>query len=139
MNFDGEQLHFAARDGDLDRVQRLLASGCDVNAFDELGKTPLHYAVAREQFAIVQYLLDHGADVNARHEANIGDTPLGDVAATCSLRMATLLVLAGADPTIQGWMQLSALDRARNRQRGDGPQVHKLLVRAADARRGRRS
>jgi ankyrin repeat protein len=128
-------LHAAAQDGDLDQVQRLLSEGHDVKAFDELGKTALHHAVEHERFEVAQVLLAHGADVNAHHEASIGNTPLAQVAGHCSLRMARLLVDAGADPTIAGWMQLNALDRARNRKRGDGPQVYEVLVRASTRRR----
>src|SRR6266849_1769765 len=39
-----EQLHFAAADGDVEKVTRLLNDGHQPNVFDELGKTPLHYA-----------------------------------------------------------------------------------------------
>jgi hypothetical protein len=49
--------------------------------------------------------------------------------------MARLLLDAGADPRIRGWMQLDALDRARNRQRGDGPKVYQLLLKAGVPRR----
>ena len=134
--FDGERLHFAAQEGDLDEVKRLVAEGCDINAFDELGKTPLHYAAERERFEVARYLLEQGADVNAHHEPSIGNTPLSEIAGSCSLRRATLLVDSGADPTIPGWMQLTALHRAEKRTRGEGPQVYQLLVRAAKARRG---
>ena len=41
--------------------------------------------------------------------------------------MAKLLVDAGADPTVPGWMQLTALHQSENRKRGDGPRVHELL------------
>lgn len=129
--FEGERLHFAAQDGDFDEVRRLVSDGADVNVFDSLGKTPLHYAVEREWLEIAQYLIEQGADVNARHESSIGNTPLGEVAGTCSLRIAKLLVEAGADPAIPGWMQLTALHRARERKRGDGPMVYDLLVRAS--------
>lgn len=122
-----EQLHFAAQDGDLERARSLLASGCDDNSFDEIGKTPLHYAVQKEHFELVMFLLKNGADVNAHCEAQIGNTPLADAAGTCSLRMAKLLIEAGADPRIRGWMQISALDRAKGRKRGDGPLVYKLM------------
>ena len=121
----------AAQDGDLDEVRRLVAEGEDVNGFDDLGKTPLHYAVEREHLDVARHLLEHGADVNARHEQSLGNTPLGEVAATCSYVIAKMLVDAGADPTIPGWMQLTALDRARKRKRGDGPDVYELLVKAA--------
>jgi hypothetical protein len=39
------------------------------------------------------------------------------------------------NPTIPGWMQLTALDRARKRKRGDGPGVYELLMRAAESKR----
>jgi len=92
--------------------------------------------IDREHVDVAQHLIEHGADVNARHEPSLGNTPLAEVAATCSHVIAKMLVDAGADPTIPGWMQLTALDRARKRKRGDGPAVYELLVRAA-ARSGR--
>jgi hypothetical protein len=49
--------------------------------------------------------------------------------------MAKLLVDAGADATIRGWMQLGALDKARDRKRGDGPAVYQLLVAVGNGRR----
>lgn len=65
----------------------------------------------------------------------LGNTPLGEVADTCSLAMAKLLVDAGANPTIEGWMQLTALDKAARRRRDDGPKVYELLSQAARRRR----
>ena len=115
-----ERLHRAAEAGDLSRVQELLNSGCPVNAFDELGKTPLHYAVLGEHFIVVDCLLCRGANVNAQDERVIGDTPLGEAASTCSPRMARRLVEAGANPTARGWMQLNAVDRAKRRRQGEG-------------------
>jgi len=43
-----DELHLAVAQGDIARVRSLLEQGADVNAFDELAKTPLHYA-AREE------------------------------------------------------------------------------------------
>jgi ankyrin repeat protein len=136
--FDDDALHAAAQNGDLERLRDLLARGCDLNAFDDLGKTPLHYAAAADRPEVVRYLLERGANVNAHHAPSIGNTPLRDVAENCSLRMATLLVDAGADPTIPGWMQLTALHKAEGRTRGDGPKVYALLLRAAETRGRRR-
>lgn len=70
---------------------------------------------------------DCPTDVNAHEEEKIGETPLGQVAAQCSYEMAELLVNAGADPTIPGWMQVAALDHARNRKKEEGKRVYKLL------------
>jgi ankyrin repeat protein len=132
--FERQQLHFAAQGGDLDEVRRLLAEGHDLNALDILGHTPLHYAVDNEDLRLVDLLLNHGADVNAHANdvRRISDTPLGKVAPTCSLEMAKRLIAAGADPLIPGWMQRTALDRAAERKRGEGPQVYELLKAAAE-------
>jgi ankyrin repeat protein len=124
-----DDLHLAAVVGDLDKVRQLVAEGFDINAFDEFGKTALHYAVDEEHLEVARLLIRSGADVNARSEQMIGDTPLAAAAGTCSLEMAKLLVEAGADPTIRGWMQLNALDRAGDRKQGDGLLVYELLVR----------
>jgi len=124
-----EQLHCAVQDNDLGRVRELVESGVDPNAFDDIGKTPLHYACKNENFTIAEYLLEHGADVNAHHEASVGNTPLGDVAGSCSVKMAEFLLKHGADPCIRGWMQLTALDRAKQRKREEGKRVYELLLR----------
>ncbi|HEV2547810.1 MAG TPA: ankyrin repeat domain-containing protein [Stellaceae bacterium] len=125
--FEQEQLHFAAGDGDLETVKRLLQQGADLNAFDDLGWTPLIHAAKRGHVDVVRCLLAAGAQVDARDEARAGNTALAEVAAECSLEMAKALVEAGADPRIPGWAQLTALDRAKKRQRGDGPKVYELL------------
>ena len=124
------QLHFAAQEGDLRRVTQLLDDGSDLRAFDEIGKTPLHYAAKEEHFAVVELLLKRGADVNAHHEPSISNTPLADIAESCSLQMAELLISAGADPTIPGWMQLNAIHRAERRKDEEGRRVHDLLLQA---------
>ena len=129
--FEREQLHFAASDGDLETVKRLLQHGADPNAFDDLGWTPLIHAAKRGHLDVVKCLLAAGAKVDARDEARAGNTALAEVVAECSLEMAKTLIDAGADPRIPGWMQLTALDRAKKRQRGDGPAVYRLLSEAA--------
>ena len=129
--FQREQLHRAAGAGDLARVRELLAAKYPINRFDDLGKTPLHHAVAGDHLAIVDHLLRAGANVNARDDRLIGDTPLAEYAGSCSYAMAKRLIDAGADPTIPGWMMLTALDRARDRKRADGRAVLALLQAAA--------
>lgn len=130
--FQREQLQGAAATGDLTRVDELLRRGYPVNRFDDLGKTPLHYAVERGHIAVVERLIAAGANVNAHDQRVIGNTPLSDSAGECSYEMARRLVDAGADPTIPGWMQLTALDRARKRTDADAPRIRQLLQRAAE-------
>ena len=69
-----------------------------------------------------------GADVNAHDKEKIGETPLGLVAANCSYKMAELFIAAGADPTIPGWMKITALDRAAKRKKEEGKKVYSLLL-----------
>jgi|SRR5882762_9054552 len=122
------ELHFAAGKGDLSRVKQLVESGNNVSEFDEISYTPLHHAAKGEFFALTSYLLSIGADVNAHDEEQIGETPLGAVAASCSYEMAKLLVDAGANPTIAGWMGLTALYHAKQRKKSEGQKVYSLLA-----------
>jgi ankyrin repeat protein len=128
---DDWALHYSALKGDAVEVKALLDQGADPNAFDDIACTPLHHAADKEHLEVVSVLLQRGADINAHDESRIGDNPLGQVAGHCSLAMAQLLVDAGADPTIRGWMQLSALDRASERKKPEGRQVYDLLCKAA--------
>ena len=77
--------------------------------------------------------------VNPHQKPTIGDTPLGEIAGNCSLALAQILMDAGADPTIGGWMNLCALDRAKDRKRGDGTGVYSLLILAKKDPRRRKS
>ena len=123
-----ERLHHAASAGDIEQIKALLDEGLPINAFDSLVRTPLHCAAIAGHIEAVQFLIDAGADVNAHDEEKIGETPLGKVAANCTFDMAKVLVDAGADPTILGWMANTALDRSAARKKPEGKRVHKLLV-----------
>jgi ankyrin repeat protein len=133
--FERSQLHFAVADGDIERMKILIAEGSNVNAFDEIGFTPLHHAARSERLEAIDLLLSAGANVNAQDASKAGNTPLGEVAGICSLAVARALVQAGADPSLPGHMQLSALDRASERKRGEGPTVYEFL-RKLGAKRG---
>jgi ankyrin repeat protein len=126
--FDVQQLHFAAVDGNVKKCAQLIADGYNPNAFDDIGHTPLHYAAEKEHFDVVALLISNGANVNALDEKRIGCTPLSHVAQTCSLKMANVLLNAGADPTIGIGLSRNAIEKAKNRRRGEGPRVYELLV-----------
>jgi ankyrin repeat protein len=125
------RLHFAVQDGDLKEAKELVERGFDVNAFDEFTSTPLHCAVEGGHIEVARYLLSVGADVNSHLEEKAGDTPLGEVAGNCSYAMAELLIKGGGNPTITGWMGISALDRASKRKKKEGVRVYELLLETA--------
>lgn len=96
---EATELHFAAQAGDVDEIQRLVASGVNVNVRDSQGNTPLKYASAEPFPNAIRALLALGASVNLAD--NNGFTPLHCVAShgfyDKALEMAELLVQAGAD------------------------------------------
>jgi ankyrin repeat protein len=55
--------------------EALTQAGCDVNAVDSNGRTPLMYAARYNQPTAVRLLLERGADIKARDKD--GKTALG--------------------------------------------------------------
>ena len=70
-------LHYAARDGQKEIAELLIAKGAGVNAKNKYGWTPLHNAATGHK-EIVELLIAEGADVNTKIEVGgyKGQTPL---------------------------------------------------------------
>ncbi|QTN21509.1 ankyrin repeat domain-containing protein [Rhizobacter sp. AJA081-3] len=125
--FERERLHRAAADGDLPEVERLVSYGADINAFDDLSRTPLHYAAENEHYKVAAWLLERGAQVNANDEKMIGETALCLAAQKDYPEMVELLLKHGADPDINGWVGLTARIRAQRRKDEDGRKIAALI------------
>lgn len=110
--FEREQLHRATAEGNLVEMQRLVAEGHLLDAFDEQHMTPLHHAADQGRLEALLWLLERGADLNAHDEQNIGETPLATAVKRGQLEAAELLLKRGANPDIPGWMGQTARTRA---------------------------
>ena len=92
----GGEIHEAAKSGDVARVRALMDQDPGLlTAFDEQGKTPLHWATGRGQLEVMKLLLDaYHADVDCK---NVNDgTPLHVAASQAQSEAARLLIDRGA-------------------------------------------
>ena len=67
-------LHYAVKENKLEVIEYLVSSGCDINAVDDEGQTPLHKSTVFGHAESAKLLIDKGANVNQID--NNGDTPL---------------------------------------------------------------
>lgn len=79
-------------------VGLLLAHGAEVDASDESGSTPLHYAAAQAGRKVAEVLIAAGADVNARNKD--GTTPLAIALRRGNVETARALIAAGAQKVV---------------------------------------
>src|SRR5579864_802447 len=91
-----EELHRAARAGNLKQVQALIAGGVPVDARDAMGGTPLHDAAWAGEKEVAAFLIESGADVNAKHNEG-QSTPLHYAVLTNHPDVVELLLDHGAD------------------------------------------
>jgi uncharacterized protein len=107
------ELHYAACDGDLIKVQKLILSGANVIQKDKLGVTPLHFAAQSQSSQIISLLLDSGAEVDARDDN--GNTPLSDAVFYYRSDGSSIQILRrfGADPNLENNYGQTPLNLAR--------------------------
>ena len=95
IDLEGWDLDGAARENRVDVARALIARGDDVDARDEDGWTPLHWAAEGDSLDVARLLIVRGAEVDARDK--YGDTPLHRVVQKDSLSVGKLLITNGAD------------------------------------------
>ena len=121
-------VHRAAELGYVNVIHTLLAADGKValNSFDYISRTPLICAAHRGQLAAAQLLIEAGSELNAHDERRIGNPALRWAVEAKNEAMVRLLLKAGADPLIPGWMQLSALDEAASWKESRKPHLRKI-------------
>ncbi|KAL4934812.1 hypothetical protein BDV06DRAFT_217862 [Aspergillus oleicola] len=104
-----------------DVIRVLLGTVCAVDAQDELGRTPLHWACATGKESIITLLLRHGADVNACSDGNW--TPLHNACDRGSKSIVKRLLEAGAlinAQLLNGISPLHLAAQGGHREQGHG-------------------
>jgi ankyrin repeat protein len=118
-------LHYAALEGRVDDVQRMIADGADVGATDNSLMTPLHMACQQGQLDAAATLVDAGAPINALDVH--GNGPLWRAVFAYKQggpELVRLLLDAGADPDAHNHAGASPRDLA---QRMLGPDAGALF------------
>ena len=112
------QLHSAAEQNSVDRVQRLVEEGQPIDQRNHLGETPLMIATQEGNFETVTYLVEHGADVNAAKPGG-GETPLRFAIDNNDYRMVEYFIEHGADVDQAnqfGWTPFMTATRVGNKR-----------------------
>lgn len=110
----GEMFANALIMGDLATMETLLSSGFSPDQPDRLGQTPLFHALLANQIGVADLLLRWHADPNAhlksgRDNGQFPITPLQFAAQQGNLRMASRLIVAGAEVNATGVAGRTAL------------------------------
>lgn len=119
-------LQWAAYEGDVDEVRRLVEAGADPNAHNDFGASAMSVAAATGDAAVIRELLKGGADPESPNAE--GQTALMAVARTGHVEAARLLLRAGADVNAkERWGGQTALMWAAAQRQ---PEMVRVLVKA---------
>ena len=117
------ELHVAVKQGNVEKIKRLLAQGMDVNSLSSSGYTPLHISAGLDKRRVTKLLVINGAKINARDSS--GQTSLHLSARRGHLRMIKFLLSQGANPSIRDRSDQTPADIAR--KHGFNDEVVNLL------------
>ena len=121
-------LHCAVEREHASGVKLIIERGCNVNAPDIRGCSPLWHAARTGNTSIARLLLDHGADLEAKNQD--GRTPLIIAACKSYTPLVRLLLDRGANVMATGVNERTALIEAVSV--GNKPIVQLLLERKAE-------
>jgi len=102
----------AAREGDVNKVEAMLADGANVNSTDDEGNNAAFYAVSGENLPMLKVLVEHRINVNARNKD--GDTILHIAARKESPGIVNLLIENEANLSAKDRNGTSALELLGN-------------------------
>jgi ankyrin repeat protein len=108
-----ERLAYAAEVGNPAMLEKLLASGADVDSATNNGMTPLMRAASNGHLQVVRLLLDHGADLDAKRVDGL--TALSLAAFFGHLGIVDLLLRRGVDAEAKSRFGTSAEMLAKGR------------------------
>ena len=128
-------VHLAAGVGDTTLLKTLLKNKIDINQRDQLGRTPLLFALLYDRTQFAKMLLDQGADFSLVD--NDGKTPLMVAAERRNIEGLKLLLHAGANVLAQDNQSLTALEYTAfgNSNRHNQDKCIKLLKSVMEDRR----
>ena len=126
-------LYTAAKDDDIELIERLLAGGANIDARDARGYSPLMLATYAGNQRAVECLLENGADPNSSDAA--GNTVLMGAAFKGHTDMVETLVYAGADPGARNHSGMNAIELATLFGRADVVELIQRLCGSNLARR----
>jgi len=118
------KLRYTARTGNMQKVEKLINQGADVNEQNKSGETALMSAAEDGQRDVCELLIAKGADVNAQNYKT-GDTALIFAALMGYKEVCQFLIAHGANLYAQGKYDDTALQRAAQYDR---PEICKLLI-----------
>ena len=96
VNLNGQDIHAAARKGDLEAVKAFVETDpAQIKALNASGSTPLIVAASNGHMQVVVFLLEKGADIQAANKW--GRTALHYAVDGGNLEVAKLLLEKGAD------------------------------------------
>jgi ankyrin repeat protein len=118
-----QQFIDASKNGDNNKIIKLIQKGIDVNAKSNSGRTPLNEAALHGHTETARLLIDNGADVMAKD--NLGLTTLHHSACWDHTETAKLLIDNGADVKAKDNDGITPLNRAEEKGRTE---TAKLLI-----------